>query len=434
MLRAIATLLLLLNIATIAHAWPSVYPTGTTTYDPSAAYNAYTLFAPMTDTAESTVYLVNMNGEIVHRWNLPFATLHARLQPNGNLVVIGRNDRKENNRPGLAPFEIGGAAGWIVELSWEGKLLFRHVDLKMHHDFVKLPNGNFLYLAWEPVPKDLLKKVRGGIKGTEFKGGVMFSEMLVEVDAKGKEKWRWHANKHLNPDIDVIGPLYKREEWLHLNSVAAMQNGNILVSARHTDSLLEIDRKTGRIVTRWGNTAYLDKATGRLEYRTGHATLGGPHDASQIPAGYPGAGNFLIYDNGLYTDASRVAEISRPPAGSKALPKLAWQSSQPGIGRKHFSNFMGGAQRLPNGNTLLVDGGNGRFIQVTPQNRTVWEYINPIMPSPQYQGAIFKGAQYGQDYCPQFKALPPARGPEVKPDPNDQLLIPNARQLEGAAR
>lgn len=433
MTRTFLALLCLLFVAGRAQAWPSVYPTSTTIYDPAAAFNAYTLFAPMSDAAESPVYLINMNGKVVHQWRVPFAPLMARLQPNGNLVVIGRNDKQETGRPGLAPFEIGGAAGWLVELSWEGKLLFRHVDLKMHHDFAKLPNGNYLYLAWETVPKALQQKVRGGIKGSEFKGGVMFNDAIVEVNPQGKVVWQWSANKHLNPDTDIIGPLYKREEWLHLNSVSVRPDGNILVCARHTDAVMEIDKKTGRINLRWGNSAYLDKTSSRIEYRSGFTTLGGPHDATEIPVGYPGAGNILIYDNGLYADASRVAEITR----SKAAPgstRLVWQSSQPGIGRKHFSNFMGGAQRLPNGNTLISDGANGRFMQVTPQNRTVWEYISPFVPSPQYQGAILKGQQYGPGYCTQFKSLPVASGPAVVPDPNSQLRIPNAHELAGAAR
>jgi hypothetical protein len=64
----------------------------------------------------------------------------------------------------------------------------------------------------------------------------------------------------------------------------------------------------------------------------------------------------------------------------------------------------------------------------------VWEYVSPFVPSAQYQGAMFRAQQYGPEYCRQFKALPAASGPAVVPDSNDQLRIPNVRQLQGEAR
>jgi hypothetical protein len=41
------------------------------------------------------------------------------------------------------------------------------------------------------------------------------------------------------------------------------------------------------------------------------------------------------------------------------------------------SSFISSARRLPNGNTLIDEGMNGRLFQVTPKGEIVWEYINP---------------------------------------------------------
>jgi len=38
---------------------------------------------------------------------------------------------------------------------------------------------------------------------------------------------------------------------------------------------------------------------------------------------------------------------------------------------------MSGAQRLPNGNTLICTGFSGTIFEVTPEKETVWDYINP---------------------------------------------------------
>ena len=45
--------------------------------------------------------------------------------------------------------------------------------------------------------------------------------------------------------------------------------------------------------------------------------------------------------------------------------------------RTFFSAFISGAQRLPNGNTLITEGGTGRIFEVTPEKEVVWEFINP---------------------------------------------------------
>ena len=44
---------------------------------------------------------------------------------------------------------------------------------------------------------------------------------------------------------------------------------------------------------------------------------------------------------------------------------------------KFYSSYISSAQRLPNGNTLITEGSDGRILEVTPEHEIVWEYINP---------------------------------------------------------
>jgi len=381
-------------------AWPSVYPTGTTVHDRGLTQEGFFLYASL-DNGEAgdagVLHLVDTAGRVVHRWRLPFTPLAGKLLADGNVVVIGRNTKGAVKRPGVGKYHIGGASGWLVELDWQGELVFKHVDLAMHHDFAKLPDGHYLYLAWEPVPESLRARIRGGIKGTEFEQGAMFNDKLVEIDATGRTVWEWHANDAMDADLDIVGPLYRREEWYHGNSLWPLADGRIALTGRFTDSLLVVDRGTGGIVFRFGSPSFLDAATGRIEYRTGREVLGGPHDVREIPAGYPGAGNLTLYDNGTYTGESRVVEIDR--AG-----RIVWQWSDGNDGRKHYSFHLGGAQRLRNGNTFVCDGANGRCFQVTPRGRIVWEYVNPHTLTPRYQAAIFKAEFYEAGHCPQLTA------------------------------
>jgi len=113
--------------------------------------------------------------------------------------------------------------------------------------------------------------------------------------------------------------------------------------------------------------------------------ISGQHDAHFIPAGLPGAGNLLVFDN--------QGEAGYPPApltvigGSRVLEidpikkEIVWQyigldSGDPGWTFKstHISN----ARRLPNGNTFINEGQYGRLFQVTPKGEIVWEYVNPF--------------------------------------------------------
>jgi len=98
------------------------------------------------------------------------------------------------------------------------------------------------------------------------------------------------------------------------------------------------------------------------------------------------------------------------------------------LGRKHFSDFLGSAQRLPNGNNLICEGGGGRFLQMTPNNEVVWEYVNPYLPAELLQGAVFKIKGYASDYCPQMKNLAPAGGSAVEPPDNAQFSVTDAQR------
>jgi hypothetical protein len=79
-----------------------------------------------------------------------------------------------------------------------------------------------------------------------------------------------------------------------------------------------------------------------------------------------------------------------------------------------FSSYISGAQRLPNGNTVINSGAHGHFFEVTPDGEVVWEYINPVgdRTNGEYGiykimtdkvgdhfNAVFRIARYAPDYA-----------------------------------
>lgn len=102
--------------------------------------------SPLTSTA---VYLVDMQGRVVHTWEtglLPGA--YGYLLENGQLLRSGA----QPNSPFGNEFVAGGG-GRIQKYEWNGDLAwdFTYVTANMvpHHDFVGLPNGNVLLVIKE---------------------------------------------------------------------------------------------------------------------------------------------------------------------------------------------------------------------------------------------------------------------------------------------
>lgn len=181
-------------------------------------------------------------------------------------------------------------------------------------------------------------------------------------------------------------------DWVHLNAVTMLGKNrwydeehderfhpeNFMICARTANFIAIVSRATGDIVWKAGP----DFIEGTPEHALGQFV--GQHHAHIIPAGLPGEGNVLVFDNGgqsgfggsgrfpRYTrDYSRVIEFN------PITFEMVWEYRQETGKNKFFSHFISSAQRLPNGNTLIDEGAKGRVFEVTRAKETVWEYIAP---------------------------------------------------------
>ena len=92
------------------------------------------------------------------------------------------------------------------------------------------------------------------------------------------------------------------------------------------------------------------------------------------------------FDNGLVDADTNPRHVSSRP-NSRVLEinpvdmSIAWEYNAEKSNRPlwtFFSHYISGAQRQPNGNTLICEGANGRIFEVTPPGEIVWEYVNPF--------------------------------------------------------
>jgi hypothetical protein len=212
----------------------------------------------------------------------------------------------------------------------------------------------------------------------------------------------------------------------------------------------------------------------------GHKQIGGSHGVQWIRPGLPGAGHFLIFNNGQYifdrTSQSSVLEINGyldadgrdtghyvnpPEAGYNEVrfhrdthkpPRLVsrqivW-SYQSKSNQGFFSHIGSSAQRLPNGNTLICSDTEGHLFEVTDKGELVWEYINPVtkeygtvkvMPDClPMTNSVFRAYRYGPDdpvlkgkdlttkgtITDKFPRAPDARARDREPPGDDQRPRP----------
>jgi hypothetical protein len=318
---------------------------GLRAFDPARASAGLTLFAPMQGT---TVYLINLRGEVVHTWKMPYPPgSYGYLTDRGTLFYNGKLP-PDDTFIGSSPFR----GGVVLEADWNGKVLWELRRAGHHHDGSLLRNGNVLLVCAAELPDDVAKRVRGGRPGTEVKGKI-WADYLVEMTKDGRAVWEWRSWEHLDPAVDVItGVQDDRSEWTHGNSVEELPDGNLLASYRNISTIAKIDRKTGDII-----------------WKLGAPPLSGQHAPTQLPNG-----NILIFDNGPHRldvsgTYSRVIEVD------PATKKIVWRYMDvDGFYSPRISN----AQRLPNGNTLVNEGIYGRFFEVTSAGDVVWEYVNPF--------------------------------------------------------
>ena len=447
--RACAALTLTAASAATMWAVPSVYPTGTTIYDPGKAWSGYTVFV----LPETGAVLIDMNGAVVKQW-ADFEGASGgptRVLPGGYVMgALGRRPPHQEARA-VALFEWSGTERWKFtrgeqvagengEMEWSAR---------QHHDWQRddFPAG---YYSPEAAPRAdgarTLILSHSAVTDPAISERPLEDDTLIEVDAKGDVTWTWRAHEHADEfgfstaaraairTSAAFSRARGNVDWLHINSATYVGPNrwydagdqrfdprHVLVSSRQ-GSVMAIIARDGRIVWRLGP-----------DYRDSDATKAigqiiGQHHPHLIPKGLPGAGNLLVFDNGgssgygfdgpaapdgvngIARGSSRVLEID--PVAVKKL----WEYSVAGTESfRFFSHYVSSAQRLPNGNTLITEGADGRLFEVTPANAIVWEYVSPFFGEGANAGnRVYRAYRLPYDWVPQLSR--PVERAVVPPD------------------
>jgi hypothetical protein len=371
---------------------PSVFPAGVTIYDPDRAENCYVIF----DGADGATHIIDMAGNEVKTWphkGVPSEIIDPDLigGKKGHVFVGIRSDDPM-------------ATDTLQELDWNDDVVWEWGEqapggkAQQHHDQARLPNGNTLINAYKThvVPTISDEPVR--------------DNPLYEVTPEGKIVWTWLVSEHLEelgfPD-EKLAQLRANPTGFPLKMLLVQNNmsplgpnkwfdagddrfhpDNILIDARFGNFIAIIDKASGSICWRMGPDypAAYDLSKRQFSGPTPRPIdmTAGQHDVHMIEAGLPGAGNILIFDNQgasgypafhlHHMSGSRVLEVD------PTTQEIVWQYDATKSGHPPWtfhSKHISSARRLPNGNTLINEGEQGRLFQVTPDGEIVWEFVSP---------------------------------------------------------
>jgi hypothetical protein len=387
---------------------------GLTVDVPGRTYDGFTL---VTTTAGPRATLLDMRGQAVHQWELPFSRAwphppHVRdplrdeqihwfrchLFPNGDLLAIYQVDSD-------TPCGYG-----LVKLNKDSNLLWKY-EGRVHHDLDVDEEGTIYTLTHQ------LK--RQAPAGLGYLPTPYVSDSLVVLSPDGREvesvpveeAFRDSAYSLLvstaiaeqaapkdrttvTSGFDSLLRPMSKGDLFHANSVNVLTRaragkfplfraGQVLICLRslHAIAVLEVRKRS---------VVWAALGPWRIQ-----------HDAEFLDNG-----RLLLFDNHGWSKGCRVIEYD--PV-TQAIP---WAYSDADSG-PFYAAFRGTKQRLPNGNTLIVDPDNRRLFEVTRGKELVWENFCPLPPAPPNQQAgaraITGARRYGAEELPFLKGVARAR-------------------------
>jgi arylsulfotransferase ASST len=434
-------------------AFPSVFPHGTTIYNPDKCQSGYTVFG--TEVEGEGAVLIDMNGNVVHQWKEMSNREHPVKILEGGYIMGATRENTEH----VGRLWKHAESTDLSIMDWDGNIVWSVAKAGMHHDFqiagnpvgywvpglpLKMNKGNVLILSHKIATNENITPKE------------LYDDYIAEVDHNGKVVWDYLCSDYFDeiPFSEAAKktlwkyPTYsmtrtkgiKGGDWIHINSAsyvgpnkwydedpvkyAAFHPENIIMCGRQTNTISIIEKKTKKRVWLVGPD-YSKKTKWTFAgktYKRAYKKLGqiiGQHHAHIIPKGLPGEGNMLIFDNGgaagygapnpgahvgwsdARRDSSRVIEIN------PITLKIVWEYSAKKVGyrdqTRFYASYVSSAQRLPNGNTMITSGATGRLIEVTPENEIVWEYISPYYNENGKYNLVYRAYRVPYDWIPQLK-------------------------------
>jgi hypothetical protein len=260
---------------------------------------------------------------------------YTMILDNNGLPIWYRRGRMENFKTeqnhlitGYLDSPLGGFYAFDQNFNYVQTFQTTNGYLTDRHELKVLTDGSYLMLGVRLNTVDMSKYVAGGRTNAVVTEGV-----VQEFTAAGELIFQWRAWDHYDIRDGTA-------DFPHFNAIDIDEDGHILVSARHLSETTKINRNTGEIIWRLSGRkssfTFLNDPLNGTSYQ---------HSISAL-----GNGRYMVFDNGNNHNpqVSRAVEYQLNLTNRTAT--MVWQFRDT---PEKFSGFMGNAQRLPNGNTLI---------------------------------------------------------------------------------
>ena len=228
------------------------------------------------------------------------------------------------------------------------------------HEFQLTPQGTALVTVDRVIPYDLSSI--GGPKNGHVVDGV-----IQEIDiATGRVVFTWHSLGHVSVGESETKPpppsgtaSRAPYDYFHINSIDQEPNGDLLISARNTHAVYEIDHRTGAVIWRLGGK--------KSSFAMGKGTtFAWQHDARLQPDG-----TLTLFDDGAAPAVEKQSRAIRIRLDSATMTATLVQAdvSPDGV----LATSQGNAQLLPDGHLFVGWGSVPRFTEFDRAGKVVYD-------------------------------------------------------------
>ena len=335
------------------HSRPDLRPAPiTVTRRSGSTAPGYLFLAPKKNVVQMGPLIVDNRGEVVWFHPTKLGVLNFRVQRYRGRPVLTWWQGVSQKGVGQGRYEIYDTSyRRIAEVragnGFSGDL----------HEFLITPRGTALIPVYTRVRRNL--RVIGGTRN-----GTVYDNIVQEVDlSSGKVLFQWRSLDHVGLRASYAKPVPKKAnvpyDYFHVNSIEPGPHGTVVVSARNTHTIYEIDEQTGKIVWQLGGK--------HSDFQMGPGTrFGWQHDARLHTDG-----TLTLFDNEAAPPLAKQSRVLVLRLDTKKMTaSLVRSYVHP---KPLLASSQGDAQFLPDGDVVVGWGAEPHLTEFTRAGSVVFE-------------------------------------------------------------
>jgi hypothetical protein len=208
------------------------------------------------------------------------------------------------------------------------------------HELLQEPNGNHMMISYDPTYDVDLSGMSAIAPAPAPTAKSPIQDCRIqELDPNGNVVWSWEASDHIDPKTEttyvplpttLINGTYFYDVF-HCNSIDVNPvNGNVLVSFRHLNAVMEIRKSDGKVLWKLGGTATNKDGARHITVQNDpYGSFVQQHDARYWPTG----SGITLFDNQTPTNghAARAVDYAIDFTAGTAHPVFSFANTD-GVG------------------------------------------------------------------------------------------------------